>query len=88
MPKWDEVGQQAAEVVKQHPTIQSGRDVNLNHLNMGPESLHNFLREAWADENGSLRPVSSPLVLTNFLDEEVKRVCSHSSRSLRALMIT
>ena len=55
---------------------------------MGPESLRNFRREVWADENGSLRPVSSPLVLTNSLDEEVKRVHSYSSRSRPALMIT
>lgn len=55
-------------------------------LDLGSKNLQNF-QDSWADENGTIRPVSSPLVLTNSLDEEVRKVCSSYSRSGRAFMM-
>ena len=47
-------------------------------LNMGSQSLQNFREDLWVDDNGTVRPISSPFMLTNSLDEEVKRVRSSS----------
>lgn len=74
VPQWGEVGQRVAEAIKRNPTIQATWDDNINHLNMGYESLKNFREDMWVNDNGSVRPVSSPLMLANTLDEEVKRV--------------
>lgn len=88
VPQWGEVGQKIADAIKKNPTIQSTWDKNINHLNMGPESLQNFREDLWVNEGGSVRPVSSPFMLTNSLDldEEVKKVRSCDLRSERALM--
>ena len=56
-------------------------------LNLGPQSLQNFREDLWVDENGVVRPISSPFMLTNSLDEEVKRVRSCSLQFDRALMM-
>jgi len=87
VPQWGEVGKQIADVIEKNPAIQDSWDERVNHLNMGPESLQNFREDLWVDENGSVRPVPSPFMLTRSLDEEVKRVCSCSLHSGRTLMM-
>jgi len=86
VPQWSEVGQRITDVIEKNPTIQGSWDEKVNHLNMGPESLQNFREDSWVDENGSVRPVSSPFMLTRSLDEEVKRVCSYSLNFGQTLM--
>ena len=54
---------------------------------MGPQSIQNFREDLWIDENGSVRPISSPFILTNSLDEEVKRVRACGLHFGRALMM-
>jgi len=55
-------------------------------LNMGPQSLQNLREDLWVNEDGTVRPISSPFMLTNTLEEEVKRVRSYSLRFGQALM--
>lgn len=74
VPQWAEVGQWIADAIEKNPTIQASWDRNVNHLNMGHESLKNFREDMWVNDNGSVRPVSSPFMLASSLDEEVKRV--------------
>jgi len=87
VPQWSEVGRRITDAIKKNPTIQSSWDEDMIHLNMGPESLQNFREDLWVDDNGSVRPVPSPLMLTNSLDEEVKKVRSSSLRLKRRLMV-
>lgn len=76
IPQWSEMGKRIASAIENNPTIQASWDksVNIKDLNMGRESLHNFREDMWVEANGSVRPVSSPFMLANTLDEEVKRV--------------
>ena len=81
VPQWNEVGQRIADAIEKNPAIQSSWQEDINHLTMGPGSLQNFREDLWVSENGAVRPVSSPFMLINSLDEEVKRVCSYGLRS-------
>lgn len=72
--QWGELGQRITDALQKNPTIQDSWDQNLNHLNMGYESLQNFREDMWVVDNGSIRPVPSPFMLTNSLDEEVKKM--------------
>lgn len=81
VPQWSEVGQRIADAIENNPTIQSSWDGDINHLNMGHETLRNFREDMWVDDNGSVRPVSSPFMLACSLDEEVKKVWSYNLRS-------
>ena len=84
--QWSEVGQRIVDAIEKHPTIQSSWDQNINHLDMGQERLQNFREDfLLVDEDGSVRPVPSPFVLTNSLDEEVKKVYSFRLCSEQAL---
>jgi hypothetical protein len=56
-------------------------------LNMGPQCLQNFREDLWVEENRAAQPISSPFMLTNSLDEEVKRVRSCSLRFGQTLMM-
>lgn len=87
VPQWGEVGKRIADAIEKNPTIQSSWDEGINHLSLGPESPRNFREDIWVNENGTVRPVPSPLVLGNSLDEEIKRVCFHSLCSGQRLMI-
>jgi hypothetical protein len=77
VPQWGEVGQRIVDAIEKHPTIQTSWDKDINQLNMGHESLKNFREDMWVNDNGSIRPVQSPFMLANTLEEEVKRVWSH-----------
>lgn len=74
IPQWSEMGKCIADVIEKNPTIKSSWDKNINHLNMGYESLQNFREDMWVENDGSVRPVSSPFMLANTLDEEVKKM--------------
>ena len=87
VPQWSEVGQRITDAIKKHPSIQDSWNDDINNLNMGPESLQNFREDSWVDENGSVCPVSSPFMLTNSLEEEVKRVRLYSLRYGLALIV-
>lgn len=69
-PQWGEVGQRIADAIEKNPTIQTSWDKSINHLNTGYESLKNFREDMWVNDNGSVRPVSSPFMLTGSIDEE------------------
>jgi hypothetical protein len=75
-PQWGEVGQRITDAIEKNPLIQASWNKDINQLNMGHESLVNFREDMWMNDNGSVRPVSSPFMLANTLDEEVKRVRS------------
>lgn len=74
IPQWCEMGQRITDAMEKNPAIKSSWDSKINHLNMGYESLRNFREDMWVDDNGSVRPVPSPFMLGNSLDEEVKRL--------------
>lgn len=74
IPQWREMGQRITEALEKYPTIQTSWDKDVNHLNMGSESLQNFREDMWVEENGSVRPIPSPFILAHNLDEEVKRL--------------
>ena len=76
VPQWGEVGKRIADEIEKNPTIQASWDRSINHLNTGYESLKNFREDTWVDDNGSVRPVSSPFMLATSIDEEVKMVWS------------
>jgi hypothetical protein len=89
IPQWSEMGKRIESAIEKNPTIQGSWDknVNINDLNMGRESLRNFREDMWVEANGSVRPVSSPFMLANTLDEEVKRVRLYSLRSKQPLKV-
>src|SRR5882757_1445040 len=87
VPQWGEVGQRIADAIEKHPTIQSSWNDGINHLNMGPEGLQNFREDLWVDQDGAVRPIPSPFMLTNSLEEEVKRVRPCSLRPEQGLTI-
>lgn len=88
IPQWSEMGKRIADVIEKNPTIKSSWDRNINHLNMGYESLQNFREDMWVEDNGSVRPVSSPFMLVNTLDEEVKKVWTYCPCSKQIFMVT
>jgi len=78
VPQWSEVGQRIVDAIEKNPAIQSSWDGAINHLSLGPESPRNFRGDVWVNENGTVRPVPSPLMLGNSLyEEEMKKVCFH-----------
>ena len=83
VPQWGEVGQRIADAIEKNPTIQSSWDIN--YLSLGPEGLRNFREDLWVNENGSIRPVPSPFMLGNSLEEAIKKVYLHTSRSEQTL---
>ena len=78
VPQWSEVGKRIVDAIQKNPTIQSSWNTNINNLNVGYDTLQNFREDMWVDENGSVRPVSSPFMLSKSLDEEVKKVQSYN----------
>ena len=87
VPQWGEVGQRIADAIQKNPAIQSSWAEDINHLNVGYESLENFRGDLWVDVDGSVQQVSSPFMLANSLDEEVKRVCVCSLHPDQTLMM-